>query len=73
MKRLKLDNARPLAYAYLAAVRKGLMTRAELEGQIIAAAEYILRCGASGSTADVLRNVAALCEAVAELKEQEAE
>jgi predicted amidohydrolase YtcJ len=60
----------PLARAYLAAVRAGQVTEASPERQLMDAAHYILRYGVEGCTADVLRVVAALCEAVAELKEE---
>lgn len=60
----------PLARAYLAAVRSGQISRTDAERQVTNGAEHILRYGASGSTADVLRVVAALCEAVAELKKE---
>lgn len=60
----------PLARAYLAAVRAGQVTEASPERQLMDAAHYILRYGVDGCTADVLRVIAALCEAVAELKEE---
>src|SRR5215831_12620193 len=59
----------PLALAYLAAVRAGNLHRADAERQVINAAEYILKYGVSACTPDVLRVAAAICEAVAELKE----
>lgn len=61
----------PLARAYLAAVHAGQVTEDSPERQLMDAAAYILRYGVGGCTADVLRVVAALCEAVAELKEEE--
>jgi len=63
----------PLARAYLAAVRSGQVTEDSPERQLMDAAAYICRWGVSGCTADVLRVVAALCEAAAELKEGDKE
>jgi hypothetical protein len=63
----------PLARAYLAAVRAGQVTEDSPERQLMDAAAYITRWGVSGCTADVLRVVAALCEAAAELKEEDHE
>ena len=60
----------PLARAYLAAVREGQVTEDSPGRQLMDAAQYILRHGVDGCTADVLRVVAALCEAAAELKEE---
>ena len=60
----------PLARAYLAAVRAGQVTEDSPERQLMDGAQYILRYGVVGCTADVLRVIAALCEAVAELKEE---
>lgn len=60
----------PLARAYLAAVRSGQVSKDSPERQLMDGAAYILRYGVDGCTADVLRVVAALCEAVATLKEE---
>ncbi len=61
----------PLARAYIAAVRSGQVTEDSPERQLMDAAQYIMRWGLSGCTGDVLRVVAALCEACAELKEKD--
>ena len=60
----------PLARAYLAAVRAGQVTEDSPERQLQDAAAYIQRWGVVGCTADVLRVVAALCEAAAEIKDK---
>ena len=54
-----------------AAVRSGQVTEDSPERQLMDAAQYIMRWGLSGCTGDVLRVVAALCEACAELKEKD--
>lgn len=61
----------PLARAYLAAVRAGQVTEDSPERQLMDGAAYILRHGVDGCTADVLRVMAALCEAVAMLKSKD--
>jgi hypothetical protein len=61
----------PLARAYLAAVRAGHINSWEAELQLTDGCAYILRNGLGVTTADVLRVIAALCEAVAELKDED--
>ena len=60
----------PLARAYCAAVLADEISRADAECQVANAAAYILQYGVANCTADVLRVVAAMCEAMAELKRE---
>jgi hypothetical protein len=60
----------PLARAYLAAVRAGQINSWEAELQLTDGCAFILRNGLGVTTADVLRVLAALCEAVAKLKDE---
>lgn len=68
--KLGLVQNSPLARAYLAAVRAGQVTEDSPERQLMDGAQYILRYGVDDCTGDVLRVMAALCEAVAEIKDE---
>jgi hypothetical protein len=63
----------PLARAYCSAVRAGQITEDSPARQLTDGAEHILRHGVSGTSPDLLRVVAALAEAVAELKTESRE
>jgi hypothetical protein len=63
----------PLARAYCSAVRAGQITEDSPARQLADGAEHILRHGVSGMSPDMLRVVAALAEAVAELKTESRE
>jgi len=58
----------PLARAYCSAVRAGQITQDSPARQLIDGMSYVLQHGVSGTPPDMLRVVAALAEAVAELK-----
>ena len=60
----------PLASAYLAAIRERQVTEDSPGRQLMDACAHILRNGVEGTSADMLRVVAALCEVAAELKEE---
>jgi hypothetical protein len=60
----------PLARAYLAAVRAGEIAEDSPGLQLLDGAAYLLWRGIGGTSADVLRVMAALCEVAAELKEE---
>src|SRR5262245_49203934 len=60
----------PLARAYLAAIRARQITEDSPGLQLIDGAAYLLWRGIDGASADVLRVLVALCEVVAELKEE---
>jgi len=59
----------PLARAYLAAIRAGQVTEDSPERQLMDSAMLLLRLSVAGTSADLLRVMAALCETAAELKE----
>ena len=60
----------PLARAYLAAVRAGQITEDSPERQLMDGLRFIMQRGVEGTSADMLRVMAALCEVAAELKEE---
>jgi hypothetical protein len=63
----------PLARAYLAGVKAGQISADEMEETVFDGTTYILFYGVWGTSAGVLRAMAAIFEAAAELKEGENE
>jgi len=60
----------PLARAYLAAIRAGHITEDSPGLQLLDGAAYLLWRGIGGTSVEVLRAMAALCEVAAQLKEE---